>query len=141
MGKIRRTRRDEEQLLLWSNPPPAPLKKKLPIKEKKIPGRVTVARLQNIELLVRLRFGGDVGRLTQLLSASHAKTLEGLCHRGGSRRFDSKLARRVEAVCGLETGWLDLSHAGQDTLATKVTVLDRRARRAVSEIVEALLQP
>ena len=140
MGKIRRTKRDEEQLLLWSDPPPAPLKKKLPIKEK-IPGRVAVARLQNIRLLVRLRFGGDVGRLTQLLNASHAKTLEGLCHRGGSRRFDSKLARGIEAVCGLERGWLDLSHAGQDTLATKVTVLDRRARRALNEIVEALLGP
>ena len=140
MGKIRRTKRDEEQLLLWSDPPPAPLKKKLPIKEK-IPGRVAVARLQNIRLLVRLRFGGDVGRLTQLLNASHAKTLEGLCQRGGSRHFDDKLARRIEAVCGLERGWLDLTHAGQDTLATKVTALDRRARRALNEIVEALLQP
>ena len=140
MGKIRRTKRDEEQLLLWSDPAIAPLKKKLPVKEQ-ILGRVAVARLKNIGLLVRLRFRGDVGRLTQLLSASHAKTLEGLCHRGGSRRFDSKLARRIEAVCGLETGWLDLSHAGQDTLATKVTVLDRRARHAVNEIVEALLQP
>ena len=48
---------------------------------------------------------------------------------------------RIEAVCGLERGWLDLSHAGQNTLATKVTVLDRRARRALNEIVEALLEP
>lgn len=138
MGKIRRTKRDEEQLLLWSDPLPAPLKKKLPVKEQ-IPGRVAVARLKNIGLLVRLRFRGDVGRLTQLLSASHAKTLEGLCQRGGSRHFDDKLARRIEAVCGLERGWLDLTHAGQDTLATKVTALDRRARRALNEIVEALL--
>ena len=101
--------------------------------------RVTLVRIKNIRLLVQLRFNGDIGRLTQRLSASHSKTLEGIWWGQGSQDLYEQSARRIEAVCGLEKGWLDLPHPDSDSLATKMTVLDRRARRALTEIVDGLL--
>ena len=141
MGTSRGIKRNEEQLLLWSDLSSTPeVKKKRPSTDTKNK-RVALVRIKNIRLLVQLRFNGDIGRLTQRLSASHSRTLEGIWWGQGSRDFHDKLARRIEHVCGLETDWLDLPHAHSDSLATKMTVLDGRARRALTEIVETLLHP
>ena len=141
MGTSRGIKRNEEQLLLWSDlSSTPPVKKKRPSTDT-INKRVTLVRIKNIRLLVQLRFNGDVGRLTQRLSASHSKTLEGIWLGQGSQNLHEKSARRIEAVCGLDKGWLDLPHPDSDSLATKMTVLDGRARRALTEIVDALLHP
>ena len=141
MGTSRGIKRNEEQLLLWSDlSSTPPVKKKRPSTDTK-KKRVALVRIKNIRLLVQLRFNGNVGRLTQRLSASHSKTLEGIWWGLGPRNLHDKLARRIETVCGLEKGWLDLPHADSDSLATKMTVLDARARRALREIVETLLRP
>ena len=140
MGTSRGIKRSEEQLLLWSDLSSTPqVKKKRPSKDT-INKRVALIRIKNIRLLVQLRFNGNVGRLTQRLSASHTKTLEGIWWGEGSQDLDEKSARRIEAVCGLDKGWLDSPHPDSDSLATKMTVLDGRARRAITEIVDALLQ-
>ncbi len=140
MGTSRRTKRNEEQLLLWSDLSIPELKKERPSTHS-ISKRIDLLRVNNIRLLVQLRFNGDVGRLTQRLSASHSKTLEGIWWGQGSQDLHEKSARRIEAVCGLDKGWLDLPHPDSDSLATKMTVLDGRARRALTEIVEVLLHP
>ena len=140
MGTSRGIKRSEEQLLLWSDLSSTPhVKKKRPSKDTRNK-RVALIRIKNIRLLAQLRFNGDIGRLTQRLSASHAKTLEGRWWGQGSQDLHEKSARRIEAVCGLDKGWLDLPHPDADSLATKMTVLDGRARRALTEIVDALLQ-
>ena len=141
MGKSRGIKRNEEQLLLWSDlSSTPPFKKKRPATDTKNK-RAALVRIKNIRLLVQLRFNGDVGRLTQRLSASYSKTVEEIWWGQGSQDLHEKLARRVEAVCGLEKDWLDLPHADPDSLATKMTLLDRRAKRALTEIVERLLRP
>ena len=141
MGTSKSSKRNEEQLLLWSDlSSTPPVKKKRPSKDTRNK-QVALIRIKNIRLLVQLRFDGDVGRLTQRLSASYSKTLEEIWWGQGSQDFHDKLARRVEAVCGLEKDWLDLPHADPDSLATKMTLLDRRAKRALTEIVETLLRP
>ena len=141
MGTSRGIKRNEEQLLLWSDLSSTPqVKKKRPrtdITDK----RVALVRIKNIRLLVQLRFNGDVGRLTQRLSASQSKTVERIWWEQGSQDLHERSARRIEAVCGLDKGWLDLPHPDADSLATKMTVLDGKARRALTEIVDALLHP
>ena len=141
MGKSRGIKRNEEQLLLWSDlSSTPPFKKKRPATDTKNK-RAALVRIKNIRLLVQLRFNGDVGRLTQRLSTSYSKTLERIWWGQGSQDPHEKLARRIEDVCGLERNWLDVPHPGPDSLATKITVLDERARCALTEIVVALLQP
>ena len=141
MGTSRDIKRNEEQLLLWSDPSSTPpVKKKRPATDTKNK-RVALVRIKNIRLLVQLRFNGDVGRLTQRLSASQSKTVEGIWWGQGSQNLHEKSARRIEAICGLDKGWLDSPHPDADSLATKMTVLDERARRALTEIVDALLHP
>ncbi len=141
MGTSRGIKRNEEQLLLWSDlSSTPPFKKKRPTTDT-VSKRVTRVRIKNIRLLVQLRFNGDVGRLTQRLSASQSKTVERIWWEQGSQDLHEKSARRIEAVCGLDKGWLDLSHPDADSLATKMTVLDGKARRALTEIVDALLHP
>ena len=139
MGKSRGIKRNEEQLLLWSDlSSTPPVKKKRPTTDT-INKRVTLVRIKNIRLLVQLRFNGDVGRLTQRLSASHSKTLEGIWWGQGSQDLHEKSARRIEAVCGLDKGWLDLPHPDSDSLATKISALDERGRRVLDNLVNALL--
>lgn len=140
MGTSRRIERDEEQLLLWPDTLSTPQsKKKLPNK-RKITKRIAVLRLENMGLLVQLRFNGDADRLLQRLSPSHAKAFKAVWVGEGTRYPNENLVRRIEVVCGLDRGWLDLTHGSQDSLATKVTILDAQARHAVTEVVEALLQ-
>ena len=141
MGTSRHTERDEEQLLLWSDPSLRPQTKKKLSSKRKLNKRAALLRLKNIKLLVQLRFNGDEGRLIQQLSASHAKAFEAVWQGGGPQHLSEKLARKIESVCGLDKGWLDLIHDRQDSLATKVTALDGRARRAVNRVVDALLNP
>ena len=139
VGTSRRIERDEEQLLLWSDLSlRSQTKKKLP-SNSKITKRASLLRIENIKLLVQLRFKGDAGRLIQQLSASQAKAFEAVWLGDELQHLPEKLARKIETVCGLGKGWLDLTHASQDSLATKVTVLDVRARRAVTEVVDAFL--
>ena len=78
MGTSRHTERDEEQLLLWSDPSLRPQTKKKLSSKRKLNKRAALLRLKNIKLLVQLRFNGDDGRLIQQLSASHAKAFETL---------------------------------------------------------------
>jgi len=141
MGTSKGIKRNEEQLLLWSDlSSTPPVKKKRPNTDT-TNKRVALVRITNIRLLVQLRFNGNVAQLTQLLSASQSKTLRGVWSGERSQDLDEKLARRIEAVCGLEKDWLDLAHAKPDSLATKISVLDGRTRRALTEIVETLLLP
>ena len=141
MGKSRGIKRNEEQLLLWSDLSSTPQVKKKRPRTDTIDKRVALVRIKNIRLLVQLRFNGDVGRLTQRLSASQSKTVERIWWEQGSQDLHERSARRIEAVCGLDKGWLDLPHPDADSLATKMTVLDGKARRALTEIVDALLHP
>ena len=141
MGTSRGIKRNEEQLLLWSDlSSTRPFKKKRPATDTKNK-RAALVRIKNIRLLVQLRFNGDVGRLTQRLSVSQSKTVERIWWEQGSQDLHERSARRIEAVCGLDKGWLDLPHPDADSLATKMTVLDGKARRALTEIVDALLHP
>lgn len=140
VGTSRRTERDEEQLLLWPDTLSTPQVKKKPPNKRKITKRIALLRLENIRLLVQLRFNGDADRLVKQLSPSHAKAFETVWLGEGSRYPNESLARRIEVVCGLDRGWLDLTHGDPNSLATKITALNGRARRAVTEVVEALLQ-
>ena len=140
VGTNKRIERDEEQLLLWPDTLSTPQgKKKLPTK-RKITKRIALLRLENMGLLVQLRFNGDADRLIQRLSPSHAKAFKAVWVGEGTRYPNENLVRRIEVVCGLDRGWLDLTHGSQHSLATKVTVLDAQAKRAITEVVEALLQ-
>jgi hypothetical protein len=141
MGTSRHTERDEEQLLLWSDPSLRPQTKKKLSSKRKLNKRAALLRFKNIKLLIQLRFNGDEGRLIQQLSASHAKAFETLWLGDEPQHLPEKLARKIESVCGLDKGWLDLTHDRQDSLATKVTALDLKARRAVDKVVDALLHP
>ena len=140
VGTSRRTERDEEQLLLWPDTLSTPPVKKKLSNKRKITKRIALLRLENIRLLVQLRFNGDADGLIKQLSPSNARAFETVWLGEGSQYPNESLVRRIEVVCGLDRGWLDLTHDGPDSLATKITALNGRARRAVTKVVEALLQ-
>ncbi len=139
MGTRRHTKRDEEQLLLWSDLPSTSQAKKKPFNEPTSAKRAALRRLENIRLLIELRFDGDPDGLTGLLSESHARALHALLIRDESQYFPAQMAEQIEEVCSIQPGWLDITHDNADPLATKISALDERRRQVLDNVVNALL--
>lgn len=57
----------------------------------------------------------------------------------GRSFVSAKLARRIEEACGLETLWLDQQRASPRALASKIALLNVRARLALESVVNVLI--
>ena len=137
-GADRKTPRAEEQLGLWPEKAGAHLEKNQHQKPSTTK-RLVLRRRKNSELLIQLRFDGDVNRLIELLGSPQGDFSGEAWLTGTSDCFTDKLAKRIEAVCGLDKGWLDMSHALPISLATKISVLDATERGALEILTDALL--
>ena len=137
-GADKKIQRAEEQLGLWPEKAGAHLKKNQHQKPSTTK-RLVLRRRKNSELLIQLRFEGDVNRLIELLGSPQGNIFGKAWLTGKSDCFTDKLAKRIEAVCGLDRGWIDMNHALPISLATKISVLDATERGALETLTDALL--
>lgn len=89
--------------------------------------------------LIDSKFQGVKNRLATHIGVTHMQIAR-IFHAGGSaRNVGDKLARKIEAGCGLEMGWLDQDHAKTDDIMRKFNSLDVEGQVAIRQMLDALV--
>jgi hypothetical protein len=129
----------EEQLLFWPEGPKdnAPREKQLRKRRHKSP--ILKTRYENLCYLISSKFEGSSSLLASQIGAAQEQVEDVLSAEVTRSPVSAKLARRIEKSCGLDALWLDQKHADPTRLASKIALLDVRARLALEAVVSALI--
>ena len=96
-------------------------------------------RRENLRYLIDTKFQGVKNRLANHVGVAHMQIAR-IFHAGETaRNVGDKLARKIEAGCGLETGWLDQDHAQSDDIMQKFNSLDVEGQLAIKQMLDALV--
>ena len=129
----------EEQLLFWPERSidNAPREKQL--RKRRHKSLIPETRHENLCYLISSKFEGSASLLAAKIGSTQAQIDDVLSSDAGRPVVSAKLARTIEKGCGLEALWLDQKHADPERLASKIALLDVRARLALESVVNALI--
>ena len=129
----------EEQLLFWPEGPTDKAPRVKQFRKRRHKSRITETRHENLCYLISSKFEGSASQLAAKVGSTPAQ-IDGVLSSDPGRPFVSaKLARKIEKSCGLDSLWLDRQHADPKALASKIALLDVRARLALESVVNALI--
>ena len=129
----------EEQLLFWPEAAPySATKEKQPQKLRR-KSRIAGIRYENLCYLISSKFDGSASLLAAKIGSTQSQIDDVLSSDAGRPVVSAKLARTIEKGCGLDSLWLDQQHADPKALASKIALLDVRARLALESVVNALI--
>ena len=129
----------EEQLLLWPEEVTQSAKREKQPQKLHRRSRIAETRYENLCDLISSRFESSPSLLAAKLGSTEAQMNNALTNIKGRSFVSAKLARTIEEACGLETLWLDQQRASPRTLASKIALLNVRARLALESVVNVLI--
>ena len=131
----------EEQLLFWPEGPKGNAPKEKKLQKRRHKSLISETRRENLCYLISSKFEGSASLLAAKIGSTQAQIDDVLGSDAGRPVVSAKLARTIEKGCGLEALWLDRQHADPKRLASKIALLDVRARLALESVVNALINP
>ena len=131
----------EEQLLFWPEGPTDKAPRVKQLRKRRHKSRITETRHENLCYLISSKFEGSASQLAAKVGSTQAEIDDVLTADVARSPVSAKLARRIEKSCGLEALWLDQKHSDPKRLASKIALLDVRARLALESVVNALINP
>ena len=130
----------EEQLLFWPEEVTHSAKKEKQPQKLHRSSRIAETRYENLCYLVNSKFEGSSSILASLVGGTQEQIDDVLGAELKRSPISTKLARRIERSCGLTSLWLDRKHADPKVLASKIALLDVRARLALDSVLDALIE-
>ena len=130
----------EEQLLFWPEGHVDNRARKKQLQNRHRKSRIAETRYENLCYLVNSKFEGSSSILASLVGAAQEQIDDVLGAELKRSPIGTKLARRIERSCGLTSLWLDRKHADPKVLASKIALLDVRARLALDSVLDALIE-
>tara|TARA_E500000178_G_C16831014_1_gene666051 strand:+ start:118 stop:546 length:429 start_codon:yes stop_codon:yes gene_type:complete len=129
----------EEQLLFWPEEDmQSSITERRPQKLHRR-NRIAETRYENLCYVIDSKFEGSSSLLASQIGAAQEQ-IDNVLSAGVTRSpVSAKLARRIEKSCGLDALWLDQKHADPTRLASKIALLDVRARLALEAVISALI--
>ena len=130
----------EEQLLFWPEGPKDNAPREKQLRKRRHKSLIPETRHENLCYLISSKFEGSVSLLAAKIGSTQAHIDDVLSSDAARSFVSAKLARKIEKGCGLEALWLDQKHADPKTLASKIALLDVRARLALDSVLDELIE-